>query len=117
MAFQKLHELPSGVSGDHWQIIQTTVDVQKAYASCMVALYKNSDAASQNKQVLVQCPVNIIGVSFAQFIADISFDYSEQPPLPPAKDAITAMYEIIGADSSKPWYGGIPVQDQYWWAQ
>ena len=49
MALQKSKELPSGVSGNYWKIISTSVDRLKLELSVKIALFKDKDSSDQGK--------------------------------------------------------------------
>lgn len=52
MALQKSKELPSGVSGNYWKIIQPIPDPINLQLSVKVALYKDQETAEAKKQNL-----------------------------------------------------------------
>lgn len=49
MALQKSKELPSGVSGNYWKIISTSVDRLKSELSVKIALFKDKAASDAGK--------------------------------------------------------------------
>lgn len=52
MAIQSEHELPTGVKGNYWKILQINMDFLNAHAAVTLGLYKDKRAREENKQVL-----------------------------------------------------------------
>ena len=52
MALQLEHEVPSGVRGDYWKILQISMDFLNEHAVVTIGLYKNKTAREANKQAL-----------------------------------------------------------------
>lgn len=52
MALKKVKELPSGVQGEYWKIIEAKADRVKNMLSVKIALFKNQLSAQEGKQSL-----------------------------------------------------------------
>ena len=50
MALEKVKELPSGVEGEYWKIIQATVDKTKMELTVKISLFKDHAASSAGKK-------------------------------------------------------------------
>lgn len=106
MAFKKSYETQAGVTGDHWEIMNVTVDKTLEFMMVKVNLFLSQSACSAKKTPIFADTVTLTNAEYWAYLAAVN------DPANPVHPTVEA-YNVLAAKTDKPWYGGTPVNDTY----